>query len=208
MSFLPFVLSLLISCGEVEKKTAIFLNVQTEADVDVHEYADRVWVYIDPQTGPFQDANGVAYEEGLFQTGSTYTTYFGNYKTDDDELEMGLLIDLSTWSGDLPVIEFAPGNTEGPFVFSASAFQDKTEYMRSAQTEPISFSTDVILEQDLILGLLAEPIGPCNNDLDDDADGYTDDADPDCQSGNDEVGFGDTDCNDGIDNDGDGFKDS
>ena len=48
MSFLPIVLSLLISCGEVEKKTAIFLNVQTETDVDVHEYADRVWIYIDP----------------------------------------------------------------------------------------------------------------------------------------------------------------
>ena len=105
MSLIPLVLSLLISCGEVEKKTAIFLNVQTEEDVDVHEYADRVWVYIDPQSGPFQDANGVAYEEGSFQTGSTYTTYFGNYKTDDDELEMGLLINLSTWSGDLPVIE-------------------------------------------------------------------------------------------------------
>ena len=43
--------------------------------------------------------------------------------------------------------------------------------------------------------------------MDDDEDGYTDDADPTAKA-EDEIGFGDTDCNDGIDNDGDGFKDS
>jgi len=207
MSFLPIALSLLISCGEVEKKTAIFLEVKTEEGVNVHEYADRIWIYVDPQDGPFSDSSGNPYAEDLFKTGSTYTTYFGNYNTDDDELEMGLLLDLSVWSGDLPVIELEPGNYTGNVTFSGSAFGEKTEYLRSDVTSPISFSTDQIIEQELVLGLLDEPIGPCNNDIDDDEDGYTDDADPDCESG-DEIGFGDTDCNDGIDNDGDGLVDA
>ena len=52
---------------------------------------------------------------------------------------MGLLIDLSTWSGDLPTIDWTPGKLQRDLLtFSASAFQDKTEYLRSAQTEPIS----------------------------------------------------------------------
>ena len=129
MSFLPIALSLLISCGEVEKKTAIFLSVQTETDVNIRDYADKVWIYIDPQNGPFLDAQGNPFEEGLHQTGSVYKTYFGNYVTDNDDLEMGLLLKLSNWSSDLPVVEFSQGNNEGPFLFSASGFQDKTKYL-------------------------------------------------------------------------------
>jgi hypothetical protein len=44
--------------------------------------------------------------------------------------------------------------------------------------------------------------------LDNDADGWTDDDDPDCAQGDAEVGLGQTACNDGTDNDGDGAIDS
>ena len=47
----------------------------------------------------------------------------------------------------------------------------------------------------------------CENCLDDDGDGWSDDEDPDCSTGS-EVGRGDTACNDGVDNDGDGFGDA
>ena len=139
MSFLPIALSLLISCGEVEKKTAIFLAVKTEEGVNVHEYADRIWIYVDPQDGPFVDSSGNPYAEGLFNTGSTYTTYFGNYNKDDEELEMGLLLDLSVWSGDLPILELEPGNYTGNVTFSGSAFGDKTEQLQEIFVEPLVF---------------------------------------------------------------------
>lgn len=47
----------------------------------------------------------------------------------------------------------------------------------------------------------------CHNCLDDDGDGWTDDADPDCIGGTEESGYGDTACNDGRDNDGDRVED-
>lgn len=43
-----------------------------------------------------------------------------------------------------------------------------------------------------------DPVEICGNGIDDDEDGYTDDADTDCQE---------QDCGDGVDNDGDGFID-
>jgi len=51
-------------------------------------------------------------------------------------------------------------------------------------------------------------IGPCNDGIDNDLDGWTDGDDPDCAGGDEDGGFGDTDCNDGVDNDGDGLTDS
>ena len=48
----------------------------------------------------------------------------------------------------------------------------------------------------------------CNDELNNDEDGYVDDADPDCASGYEELGFGETQCNDGIDNNGDGTLDA
>lgn len=48
----------------------------------------------------------------------------------------------------------------------------------------------------------------CHDCLDGDADGWSDDADPDCAGGIDEVGLGESQCNDGVDNDGDGDVDA
>lgn len=50
-----------------------------------------------------------------------------------------------------------------------------------------------------------DPNWQCQNDEDDDGDGWIDFDDPDCDNGaDDELGYGDTQCNDGIDNDGHG----
>ncbi len=51
-------------------------------------------------------------------------------------------------------------------------------------------------------------LSTCRNGLDDDGDGWTDSADPDCGSGMDEVGTSFLGCNDGIDNDSDGDIDA
>lgn len=48
----------------------------------------------------------------------------------------------------------------------------------------------------------------CHNCLDDDDDGWADQADPDCDGGTEETGFGTTACNDDVDNDRDGTIDS
>ena len=48
----------------------------------------------------------------------------------------------------------------------------------------------------------------CTDGLDNDSDGWTDSADPECISGQSETGFGITQCNDNIDNDSDGDIDS
>jgi len=48
----------------------------------------------------------------------------------------------------------------------------------------------------------------CADGLDNDDDGWVDEADPDCLSGQEETGFGDEGCNDGLDNDGDDAIDS
>jgi len=47
----------------------------------------------------------------------------------------------------------------------------------------------------------------CADGLDNDGDGWTDGDDPDCTSGDEELGFGTASCNDGVDNDGDGAVD-
>ncbi len=53
-----------------------------------------------------------------------------------------------------------------------------------------------------------EVITECNDGLDNDGDGWVDEQDPDCMSGDQETGFGTGTCNDGIDNDGNGMTDS
>jgi hypothetical protein len=52
--------------------------------------------------------------------------------------------------------------------------------------------------------------GSCHDCADDDEDGWTDAADPDCaaNTATAELGYGTTACNDGIDNDGDGREDA
>jgi hypothetical protein len=50
---------------------------------------------------------------------------------------------------------------------------------------------------------------PCSDGVDNDDDGWIDDADPDCDGGEAlEAGFGTTACNDGLDNDGDSLTDA
>lgn len=48
----------------------------------------------------------------------------------------------------------------------------------------------------------------CHDCLDEDADGWIDDEDPDCDDGSGEVGAGATTCNNGADDDGDGTVDA
>ncbi len=48
----------------------------------------------------------------------------------------------------------------------------------------------------------------CENGTDDDADGWIDDADPDCDAGDEELGFGSTQCNNGVDDDKDKLTDA
>ncbi len=48
----------------------------------------------------------------------------------------------------------------------------------------------------------------CHNCLDDDDDGWSDDTDPDCGGGPEELGDGEGACNDGVDNDDDGDADA
>ena len=43
--------------------------------------------------------------------------------------------------------------------------------------------------------------------MDNDRDTWVDGQDPDCESGDEDGGRGDTICNDGMDNDGDGLED-
>ena len=93
-------LSFLFACTKkVEDKTAIFVDITTQDDVVLADYASTVWIYIDPSSGGFLDATGEAYEAGLLTNDRAYSTYIGNFVEADDDLEMGIKIDLSTWSG-------------------------------------------------------------------------------------------------------------
>ena len=52
------------------------------------------------------------------------------------------------------------------------------------------------------------PVDDCSDSYDNDGDGWTDTADPDCDADSEETGYGSTACNDGMDDDGDGLEDA
>ncbi|MCB9776942.1 MAG: hypothetical protein H6742_00085 [Alphaproteobacteria bacterium] len=61
----------------------------------------------------------------------------------------------------------------------------------------------------LTLSPQAHAADQCDDGLDNDEDGWTDEADPDCILGGDtELGFGGDECNDDVDNDDDGYVDA
>ncbi|MEC8278701.1 MAG: hypothetical protein VX026_13350, partial [Myxococcota bacterium] len=218
MSRLPSVLSILLpvsllGCSqEKETKTAIFLQIATDygndtAGPSLSDIVDRIYVDIDPET-PFLDPTGTPYEEGPYQNVRQYNSSFTNSIETDDELELRLEIRTANWETGLPIIEITPSEANaGPFSFSGQGWLDKTHYLTSDVAGPVSFIQDEIIDVTLYLSMLDTPIGPCNNTIDDDADGFIDEADPDCTDGNDEVGYSDIQCSDGIDNDGDGLID-
>ena len=154
----------------------------------------------------FVDGDNNPITAGLYSDDRSYKTYFDDYIPGDVDdngdpiLEMGILIDLNTWGDDLPVIELAPSSNvlnQGDFSVSGVGWKDKTWYWEST-TDTVGFTTDRIVKHTVTLTLKDPYIGPCNNGVDDDEDGYSDDLDPDCESGEDEIGYGTTACNDGI----------
>ena len=96
-------------------------------------------------------------------------------------------------------------------MFRAVGFQGNSGVIQTLESEvstPTAFVQDEIVTVSLQLNVLDEAKHHCNDEMDNDEDGYVDDADPDCASGYEELGFGETQCNDGIDNNGDGTLDA
>ncbi|MFT4979682.1 MAG: hypothetical protein ACI8S6_005594, partial [Myxococcota bacterium] len=180
-------------------RTAIQLEL-TAPDVDVPgDYLDVIYVVVDPET-PFADADGEPLPAGEYGSRAVLV----DFNTDDADLEMVISVSISAGATELPVIEIQPGSGEGSLDVSAYGYQGAYFTMQSAALTGLTFTSEEVTTVTLPLGLLDTFVGPCTNDLDDDSDGWTDADDPDCQSGDDEVGYGNTACNDGTDNDGDG----
>ncbi|MBM4367567.1 MAG: IPT/TIG domain-containing protein [Deltaproteobacteria bacterium] len=85
-------------------------------------------------------------------------------------------------------------------------FQRVTEYTIATEKGPVGFA---YVTGDFGFYEWKNPTDDtCHDCLDGDGDGWIDELDPDCGSGTEELGGGDTACNDGADNDGDGLVDA
>ncbi len=199
---LSVTLLLLSACSGSDDRTAFQLELTADVD-DITAYADTILVIVDPES-PFVDEDGTPLEAQDISSSS----YLFDYNTDDEDLELVISVSTAYADDGLPIIELRPGLNDSDFTVTAHGFLDLTEYLRSDDVGPLSFSPGEVLQKPVPLGLLDTPIGPCNDGIDGDDDGYTDSDDPDCVEGDEESGYGDTECNDGIDNDSDGLTDA
>jgi hypothetical protein len=207
-SLLPLLLLAIACKGEDDARTALVVEVTGPdvgailADAEIATLA----LVIDPET-PFEDADGGYLPEGAY--GELLLT---NALTDDPQPEAVLFQDLSVSGARLealPTFELRAGDNRQAFTLQAWAVTDTTLYAVSDVSAAQSFVTDSVGTVTVTgLALLDEPVGPCNDGVDNDEDSWVDDVDPDCASDGDELGFGATGCNDGEDNDEDGLVDN
>ena len=195
-------LALLTGCSGVETRTAIKIALTGDAD-EIRENADTLWLILDPEE-PYSDSSGEAYEAGDYGSNSR----LADVVLDDDDLEFIVELELGD-SGDLPVIELSQGRNTSAFQVSARAYLGTAQTADSEVEGPLSWVAGTTPTYNVAIALLDEPRTQCNNGRDDDEDGWTDLADPDCaDGGTEELGFAEAECNDGQDNDEDVFIDS
>ncbi|MEC8424502.1 MAG: hypothetical protein VX000_12045, partial [Myxococcota bacterium] len=190
-------------CTDPVLRTGIKIQLTADNPSAVRNNVDRIYIVIDSEQ-PFTD-DGEPYEDGA-EISSTVTMQ--NWDETDDALELVYELTSLGSSGPLPVLELRQGANPGPFTVQASGWLADTETLGSEVEGPISFINKTVPTYNLAVGLLDVPVTPCLNGADDDADGWTDAADPDCSRGDQEIGVDEAlPCNDGADNDGDGFID-
>lgn len=165
--------------------------------------SDDVWVYVDtpqPPTSPTglqascQDGTQVTLSWNSSSGASTYP-----YRLDRTPFQ-------SDPCQGTPGDECNNSNTSTSRTFSIDSDTEYRFWVHAVNGEGWSDAATVYFS-------CTEPLGPCENGVDDDGDGWIDNADPGCyQGGN--YAPGDTsesnnefECSDGIDNDGDGLID-
>ena len=192
-----------------KKPKRLYFDAGNRWDFALQDYADSTFIVVDPESGGFLTAEGIEPIAGDYTSGYGVEAEFGNFLEDDDALEMGIRMDLSKFSDD-PVLELGfSAQNPGPFIFSGTSIDSGIQYLEAPPTSAVAFVQDEIVYSTLTFSLLDTPLHGCNNGDDDDADGYIDADDPDCdRNGTEEVGYGDTQCNDGIDNNNDGSMDA
>ena len=86
---------LLSACtSEKESKTAVFLTIAPPGGIELTDYADSIWIYVDPEIGAFVDIEGNSLPEGNYTTSVGMTSSFGDFIDSDDDLELGIRISL------------------------------------------------------------------------------------------------------------------
>ena len=121
------------------------------------------------------------------------------------------MYDLAWAGGDFPTLELQAGDNRPSMTIRTLAWGGNSWVAEGEASDPITFAEGEVLELSLPpLVLFDEFRHACNNELDDDGDGWIDLDDPDCADGGTrETGFDeDLDCNDGIDNDDDNLIDA
>ncbi|MEN9787707.1 MAG: hypothetical protein RLZZ299_2971, partial [Pseudomonadota bacterium] len=160
---------------------------------------DAWYLVVDPES-PYQDAEGNA-------LGPDDNDAIGNWVLADAPLELRVRAEIE--DGAPASIELRPGSNTSPFEVTLHGWYGSTLVAANTTTGPYGFVDGAVLEFALPPAApLEEVVTLCNNGQDDDGDGWTDAADPECAAGDEELGPGDTACNDGIDNDADGGSDA
>jgi len=192
-------------CGAEDPPTAIVVSLDGDAPA-VLGAVDSLLLIVDPVT-PFLGSDGEPLGVGE-QVGDQGE--MRNIRTDDDELELVLTLDIDGYTDALPSVELRPGgSSEIEMVFSVQGFDGSTRTVSSGTVGPRGFETNTVVELTVPgVAVLDDPVTQCENGQDDDDDGWTDADDPDCASGDEETGYGETACNDGEDNDADGLIDA
>ena len=189
-------LSLLVGCTPVEKRTAVILRFEADALLDKASDWELV---VDPQS-PYLDADG------------TELTVEAERRLQDrvlDDAALEMVISVGMLDGKLATVELQPGRNDQPFQVSLQGWQDGIQTVGSPAYGPISFAPDEVQIFIVTPTLLDQPVTPCSDLLDNDGDGWRDAEDPDCADGLEEVGLrDDLRCNDGVDNDEDGLADA
>ena len=190
----------------------IEISVESTDTANVLAALDRLTVTLQPLS-PLVDADGAEYPAGPVD-GTDLT--FADVIPGDDILELVFSADTDGFTDAFPVLALDPGvNVPLGFHLIAQGYAaDGTEVARAPRTPRFDLEDRQVLQAVIPnFALLEEPPTPtCQDGLDNDADGWTDLADPGCGDDperEEQDGFGTNECNDGIDNaDEDGLIDS
>jgi len=193
----------------------IVATIESSEPEAVLDGIDHVTVVLQPGA-PLVDADGNAYGPGVVE-GSDPEIEFGDWiPNDNGVLEVVFRLDTEGFAGEFPTLGFDPGaNVPMTFRLQALGFLGNEDIPIATSPLTASFTVErddtlevVIADFELVDDPTETPT--CDDDLDNDADGWTDLDDPICVSpdGEEDDGFGSTECNDGFDNDEDLLVDS
>ncbi|MFZ5481262.1 MAG: hypothetical protein ACOZNI_31170, partial [Myxococcota bacterium] len=177
---------------ELDPRTAIVVEFDAESALGV---ASDWALYVDPEE-PFTDFDGNVLGPG-------YDEDIDDWLYDDAEYE--LRIGLTETDDGLSSVEIWAGGGDPPFHLVVHGREGDSLTAASARVGPFEFVADDVRLVRIPVAPLETPVGPCDDALDNDGDGWRDADDPDCAA---EVGYGDTTCNNGVDEDGDNATDA